>query len=295
MPHTKGRNPESPAEGSHPMKWFRLYDELIDDPKIMEMTNSTFRVFIYLLCLANKGHTRGIVRLYNKDKDLRKTLKRRLRMHHKSVYTALVELEEMNIITCNGDEIQINKWGKRQFKSDDVTARVKRFRNVTETPPETDTDTETETDNVSSPSSAYAPDGDSLKSTKGFVDNGKGSKPRCPHQKIIALYHEILPELSEVQEWNEYRQGLLRTVWRGGGGRQDLDWWRKFFYFVRSQPHLMGNNSRGWTANLEWLIRPRNFPKVVEGYYLPRKHPLRGKFSETTLDNIQVLKDWRPE
>jgi len=52
----------------------------------------------------------------------------------------------MNIleISNSNPEIIFINWDKRQFKSDDSYSRVKRFRNVTETPPDTDTDTDTE-------------------------------------------------------------------------------------------------------------------------------------------------------
>ena len=87
----------------------------------------------------------------------------------------------------------------------------------------------------------------------------------------MALYHEILPELRRVREWNETRQRLLSRRWRESRERQSLDWWRQFFGYVRKSDFLMGRTTgrdgRPFDCDLEWLIRPTNFAKVVEGKY----------------------------
>lgn len=36
---------------------------------------------------------------------------------------------------------------------------------------------------------------------------------------------------------------------------------------------LNGNNNRGWTADFDWLFRPNNFPKVLEGNYDKANRP----------------------
>jgi hypothetical protein len=43
------------------MKWFRLYDDLLDDPKVQRLPPSLFKAWINILCLANKGELRGIL------------------------------------------------------------------------------------------------------------------------------------------------------------------------------------------------------------------------------------------
>ena len=94
----------------------------------------------------------------------------------------------------------------------------------------------------------------------------------CPHQKIIALYHEVLPELPQVRIWNDSRIKLLRSRWREETKRQDLNWWRTFFGYIRRCPFLMGASKPRpdrppFQADLEWIIRPQNFAKIVEGRY----------------------------
>lgn len=104
---------------------------------------------------------------------------------------------------------------------------------------------------------------------------GKPATPDCPHAEIVALYHEALPELRRVRDWTPDRQAFLRARWREKPARQNLDWWRKFFGYVRDCPFLMGEGAQSadrppFTADLEWLVRPQNFRKVIEGKYQRR-------------------------
>lgn len=96
--------------------------------------------------------------------------------------------------------------------------------------------------------------------------------PPCPHAKIIDLFHEVLPELPAVRSWEANRERLLRSRWNSEADRQSLDWWRQYFTAIRSMPFLMGLRSgrdgRAFSCTLEWLVRPTNFAKVIEGYYL---------------------------
>ena len=92
------------------------------------------------------------------------------------------------------------------------------------------------------------------------------SFPNCPHKEIIDLYHEILLELPRVKIWNKFRETLLRTRWKEDKERQTLDWWAAYFRYVKRSDFLMGKATY-FRADLEWLIRPKNFPKVLEGRY----------------------------
>jgi len=95
------------------------------------------------------------------------------------------------------------------------------------------------------------------------------ARPECPHQDIIALYHEMLPECPQVRDWTPARAQQLRARWNEDPRRQDLDWWRQFFEYVRSCGFLVGRGAgdRPFVADLEWLTKSKNFTKVREGKY----------------------------
>ncbi len=98
--------------------------------------------------------------------------------------------------------------------------------------------------------------------------NATGKPPAsCPHQDIIALYHETLPELPAIvpSRWSGSLDAqALQSRWREDRRHRALDFWQAFFATVRTNPHWMGQNERGWTANLRWLVKRANFDKVIE-------------------------------
>ncbi|MEW6318781.1 MAG: hypothetical protein AB1670_20640 [Pseudomonadota bacterium] len=95
--------------------------------------------------------------------------------------------------------------------------------------------------------------------------------PDCPHQQIIALYHEVLPMCPKVRDWTTARATQLRARWNEDPTRQNLDYWRRYFEYVKTCPFLVGvqpdPKRRPFFADLEWLTKAANFTKVREAKY----------------------------
>lgn len=103
---------------------------------------------------------------------------------------------------------------------------------------------------------------------------GDGKPPPCPHEKILALYREIcVPAgMTEVRVWNDKRCKFLRARWRENPKHQSLDFWRRYFEHCADSRFLTGQaeprkDQPPFVADLEWIIRPSNFAKIVEGKY----------------------------
>jgi hypothetical protein len=109
-----------------------------------------------------------------------------------------------------------------------------------------------------------------------------GKLPVCNHKAVIVLYHEVLPTLNAVEIWNDVRQGLLRSRWRevaeklkaDGNDFSEaavLEWWRLFFVYIGKSKFLTGkvegSRDKPFKADLEWIIRPTNFAKIIEKKY----------------------------
>lgn len=103
--------------------------------------------------------------------------------------------------------------------------------------------------------------------------------PICPHQAILDLYHEKLPQLVPVRVWNETRRRHLQSLWRGKASElkwksatEGIEWFDAYFHFVGQSEFLTGKatgngDRRPFVADLEWIIKPANFAKVIEGKY----------------------------
>lgn len=139
-------------------RWFRMYSEVLHDPKVQTLPPALFKTWVNLLCLAGQ-----------KDGDLPglDEIAFALRLSRSAASKQLRELIERGLIHRDGDQFLVHNWDQRQFKSDrDDTAaerqRKKRERDrqqdvtrdtpVTVTrditveshPPDTDTETDAE-------------------------------------------------------------------------------------------------------------------------------------------------------
>lgn len=123
------------------MRWFRFYDDAINDPKILRLSDANFRAWVTLLCLASKND--GVLPSTN---DIALVL----RMKPAKVAEWLATLTAAGLVDNDNGLFCPHNWNVRQFKSDVSNERVKRHRerrrngecNVTETAPVTPPETE---------------------------------------------------------------------------------------------------------------------------------------------------------
>jgi hypothetical protein len=116
-------------------RWFRFYDDAINDPKLLKLSDRLHRVWVGLLCIASKSDGRLPAM---EDCALM------LRLQPERMAEALVSLIGAGLLDRDETGLSPHKWNERQYRSDVSTERVKRFRqrprNVGETPPEQTTD-----------------------------------------------------------------------------------------------------------------------------------------------------------
>lgn len=123
-------------------RWFRFYDEALNDPKVQRLDGETFKAWVNLLCLAsqNKGK---LPPLEDIAFALRVTVDGARTVVERLLNGGLIDKVSGGV---DGYTYAPHGWSERQYKSDSSTDRVKRFRqrskSVTETHPDTDTDTE---------------------------------------------------------------------------------------------------------------------------------------------------------
>lgn len=131
------------------MKWFRFYSESRHDPKVQKLPAELYRAWVNMLCIACEND--GAIPTGN--------LGYELRMSDTKAMKCVEDLKAAGLLDQD-ETLRPHNWNGRQYKSDDIATRVKRFRerkgnvtgnvscNVTGndhvTPPDTDTDTDTE-------------------------------------------------------------------------------------------------------------------------------------------------------
>jgi hypothetical protein len=118
-------------------RWFRCYDDLVDDPKVQQLPAEQFKGLINLWCLASQND--GMLPAAD-------DIAFKLRMKAAKVEHLLSVLGECGLIDSDETGLRPHNWNGRQFKSDVSNERVKQHRErkrnvtptVTATPPETE-------------------------------------------------------------------------------------------------------------------------------------------------------------
>jgi len=94
----------------------------------------------------------------------------------------------------------------------------------------------------------------------------------CPQSEIVDLFREVIPEAIKPRDWGPERQTLLRARWSEEEKRQNLEWWKNLFLYIRKCPFLMGEvdpspGHKRFLITLPWLVKKGNLLKVIEGNY----------------------------
>jgi hypothetical protein len=210
------------------MKWFRLWIDILDDPKLaVSVTDDeTFRFLINLMAYARELDNAGKI-----DQPI-EIISWRLRLEISKINTLLKHLKDLKIIIIS-PEIKFLNWDKRQYLSDNSTERVKRFRIKNETLQKrkrngglcteteaykTETDTETETELKPAPVKT----------------------PAVPQSDAVKIYRDIFklnPKQIQTEEINITVKDNLETwaeacrAWAVAGNRPTsvggiLDWFK---------------------------------------------------------------------
>ncbi|WP_436312985.1 hypothetical protein [Variovorax sp. LjRoot84] len=101
-------------------------------------------------------------------------------------------------------------------------------------------------------------------------------------QSLVALYHEVLPELPGVRVMDKERDQALRDFWdwvlttkrpdgtaRATNPDEALAWVRDYFTRARNNDFIMGRGTRSpdhpnWRCSIEYLLSSRGMKKVIE-------------------------------
>ena len=83
------------------------------------------------------------------------------------------------------------------------------------------------------------------------------------------MYKRIKP-VPKIEKLTKARQGYIRQLWLDD--LPDINNWTNFFEYVSQSDFLMGRVAPApgrnlFMANLEWITKPANFVKILEGKY----------------------------
>lgn len=239
---------------SLPAKWFRMYAEFANDPKVQMLSEADQRRFVMLLCMRCANGSRQVP-------DAEVCFQLRVPSDEwqatKSILMGMSLIDEHNRPTA---------WERRQYPSDCSTERVYRHRsNVSETLQKLPVETE--------------------KETKTEKREKNGPKPPASHPFAL-IWNENCGTLAKI---TKLTTGRLRQC-RIRQSDYDSATFQRAVMICARTPFLTGHNDRGWQADFDWLIQnDKNLFKVLEGKYNHNgtsKAVQRERRSEAALDSV---------
>ena len=112
-------SPVTPARARNKGSWFRLYECVLDDPKVQRLPAPLFKTWVNLLCAASKCG--GALPSLG-------DLAFMLRVGEDELAESLKDLKAVGLIDGDGDELRPHNWDGLQWKSDTSRERQKRYR-----------------------------------------------------------------------------------------------------------------------------------------------------------------------
>lgn len=89
----------------------------------------------------------------------------------------------------------------------------------------------------------------------------------CDCAEIINQFNSVCVSLNKVSGINEPRKKAIQSVVSAVGQEKLAELFRK----AEASDFLTKRNSTGWKAGFDWLLKPENYTKVLEGNYDNRK------------------------
>jgi len=127
----------------------------------------------------------------------------------------------------------------------------------------------------------------SLKQSKGKerkVEDSKGEyilpngnisdPPSINYQDVADLYHSLCPRLPKIKKITEERKKHIKARLNNS----DLDELKEVFSKLGASDFCCGQNNRSWSADFDWVLKPNNWAKVLEGKYDNKPGGLKNNF-----------------
>jgi DNA-binding PadR family transcriptional regulator len=102
-------------------------------------------------------------------------------------------------------------------------------------------------------------------------DTNQSIKPSCdqqaarvPYAQIFDAYAQQLTALPQLKIKDDARRLMIKRLWGSDQRFQAVEFWTNYFQYVSQSPFLMTDFK---AIGFDWLLKPANFKKVLEGNY----------------------------
>lgn len=98
-----------------------------------------------------------------------------------------------------------------------------------------------------------------------------------PYEKIINLFNQTCPDLPKVQTVNDSRRKTIKSAFKD---LKNIEGFENLFKLVHDSNFLCGRDGKWTSCCFDWILKPSNRIKIIEGNYKNKSKSTGNIFAE---------------
>ena len=254
------------------VKWIKICTDIFDDEKItliesMPDADGIIVIWFKLLCLAGKQNNGGVFVMNDKLAYTDEMLATIFRRSVNTVRLALNVFEQFGMVEIVNNVVTIPNWEKHQ--SLDAYERKKAYdrERIARIRAENKSNIEQNSfmsyDKKRHVANCRTIEEDKEEDIEKDKDKDKEGEKKEKCQKIVDIFNSLCPSFPKVKFLSDSMKSGISKILEEFP-ESDIS---TAFQKCEKSSFLKGNNPRKWKASFDWIIKPQNLSKILNGNY----------------------------
>ena len=120
-------------------------------------------------------------------------------------------------------------------------------------------------------------------------DEEKENAADAACERVVESFHSLCPALPRVSRLTRKRRQAIKKALRDRSTQELCDAFEKV-----SQSSFLCGEGGGWQADFDWILKPDNLLRIIEGSYAGREpaSPIERNYDIDALDEINRMEDY---
>lgn len=252
------------------VKWIKIVTDIFDDEKILLIESmpdgdSIIVIWFKLLCMAGKQNNGGVFQLNDRIAYTDEMLATVFRRPLNTVRLAIQTFEKFGMIEIVNNTITIPSWGKHQ-SIEKLEARRDYMRDYMKGYREKQQQIACSHETGSKCLRKQCVSSLDIEEDKEEDKEKEEDKRTASVDEVVKKFNETCVDLPKVQRVTDARRKAVKARIKDVG----LDTVLSVIEAANESDFLSGRVS-DWRATFDWIMKPANFAKILEGNYANRK------------------------
>jgi predicted phage replisome organizer len=270
------------------VKWIKVYTDMASNKKIKRIRalpegNNIILIWVFLLAQAGESNKSGALYLTDTIPFRAEDLAIEFDYEIAIIQLALITLERYSMIEVFEDIIYIKNWNEYQNIEglekirEQTRLRVEKFRDKPKLL----------SSNVTCNVTVTQGNATELELDKELDIDKKNnilSAEPTPYPQIQQLFNEMCTTLPKIKDIKGSRQKALNSRWKE---YSDIEFWKSLFKTVHESNFLSGRDGNWTGCSFDWIIKPTNLQKIIEGNYKNKEGVAKGNQKKSSFSNFK--------